>query len=67
MVERKKGLILNVSSASAVLPTPLMTMYSSTKVNIVLCIAYNIEYIWLACYIAYNVLFLHLGLRLQIQ
>lgn len=35
MVERKKGLILNVSSASAVLPTPLMTMYSSTKVNIV--------------------------------
>jgi len=31
MVERKKGLILNVSSASAVLPTPLMTMYSSTK------------------------------------
>lgn len=33
MVERKKGLILNISSASAVLPTPLMTMYSSTKVN----------------------------------
>jgi len=31
MVARKKGLILNVSSASAVLPTPLMTMYSSTK------------------------------------
>jgi len=31
MVERKKGLILNISSASAVLPTPLMTMYSSTK------------------------------------
>ena len=33
MVARKKGLILNVSSASAVLPTPLMTMYSSTKVK----------------------------------
>ena len=33
MVERKKGLILNISSASAVLPTPLMTMYSSTKVK----------------------------------
>jgi len=31
MVQRKKGLILNISSASAVLPTPLMTMYSSTK------------------------------------
>merc|ERR1711911_440361 len=27
----RKGLILNISSASAVLPTPLMTMYSSTK------------------------------------
>ena len=34
MVQRKKGLILNISSASAVLPTPLMTMYSSTKVNL---------------------------------
>ena len=33
MVQRKKGLILNISSASAVLPTPLMTMYSSTKVK----------------------------------
>ena len=31
MVERRKGLILNISSASAFLPTPLMTMYSSTK------------------------------------
>lgn len=33
MVQRKKGVILNISSASAVLPTPFMTMYSSTKVR----------------------------------
>jgi len=31
MVEKRKGLILNVSSASAVLPTPLLSMYSSSK------------------------------------
>ena len=32
MAEKRKGLILNVSSASAVLPSPLLTMYSSCKV-----------------------------------
>ncbi|KAK2703091.1 hypothetical protein QYM36_018374 [Artemia franciscana] len=31
MVQKRKGLIINVSSAAALLPTPLMTMYSSTK------------------------------------
>ncbi|EFX71828.1 hypothetical protein DAPPUDRAFT_231480 [Daphnia pulex] len=31
MAEKRKGLILNVSSASAVLPSPLLSMYSSTK------------------------------------
>ena len=33
MAEKRKGLILNVSSASAVLPSPLLSMYSSTKVS----------------------------------
>lgn len=33
MSEKRKGLILNVSSASAVLPSPLLSMYSSTKVR----------------------------------
>lgn len=31
MAEKRRGLILNVSSASAVLPSPLLSMYSSTK------------------------------------
>ncbi|KAI9559621.1 hypothetical protein GHT06_013626 [Daphnia sinensis] len=31
MAERKKGFILNVASCSAVVPTPLMSLYSSTK------------------------------------
>jgi hypothetical protein len=33
MAERKKGFILNVASCSAVVPTPLMSLYSSTKVS----------------------------------
>lgn len=33
MVDRKKGFILNVASCSAVVPSPLMSLYSSTKVN----------------------------------
>ena len=33
MAEKRKGLILNVSSASAVLPSPLLSRYSSTKVK----------------------------------
>uniref|UniRef100_A0A8C5VXE6 Very-long-chain 3-oxoacyl-CoA reductase n=1 Tax=Microcebus murinus TaxID=30608 RepID=A0A8C5VXE6_MICMU len=31
MVERSKGVILNISSASGVLPVPLLTIYSATK------------------------------------
>ncbi|KAI5183891.1 very-long-chain 3-oxoacyl-CoA reductase isoform X3 [Manis pentadactyla] len=31
MVERSKGAILNISSASGMYPVPLMTMYSATK------------------------------------
>lgn len=31
MVERKKGAILNISSASAMYPVPLLTIYSASK------------------------------------
>lgn len=31
MVERKKGLIINISSLSALVPTPLMSVYAATK------------------------------------
>lgn len=31
MVERSKGVILNISSASGMLPVPLLTLYSATK------------------------------------
>ncbi|XP_035672308.1 very-long-chain 3-oxoacyl-CoA reductase-like [Branchiostoma floridae] len=31
MVERKKGVILNISSASGVIPTPLLSLYSASK------------------------------------
>ncbi|KAM5224274.1 very-long-chain 3-oxoacyl-CoA reductase [Hipposideros larvatus] len=31
MVERSKGVILNISSASGVVPVPLLTIYSATK------------------------------------
>ncbi|XP_062917859.1 very-long-chain 3-oxoacyl-CoA reductase-A [Mobula hypostoma] len=31
MVQRSKGIILNVSSASALFPVPLLTLYSATK------------------------------------
>jgi 17beta-estradiol 17-dehydrogenase / very-long-chain 3-oxoacyl-CoA reductase len=31
MVERQKGLIINISSMSALVPTPLLTVYGSTK------------------------------------
>lgn len=31
MVERKKGIIINLSSLSAFVPTPLMTVYAATK------------------------------------
>ncbi|NWZ35937.1 DHB12 reductase, partial [Brachypodius atriceps] len=31
MLERSKGIILNISSASGTFPTPLLTLYSATK------------------------------------
>lgn len=33
MVERKKGLIINISSMAAVIPNPLLSVYSATKVE----------------------------------
>lgn len=33
---RSKGVILNISSAAGMYPTPLLTLYSATKVNILL-------------------------------
>ena len=33
MVARKKGVILNIASAAGKCPTPLLTLYSATKVE----------------------------------
>ena len=33
MAERKRGVILNLSSASGARPTPLISLYSAAKVN----------------------------------
>jgi 17beta-estradiol 17-dehydrogenase / very-long-chain 3-oxoacyl-CoA reductase len=33
MVERKKGVIINVSSLAAVIPAPLLTVYGASKVS----------------------------------
>lgn len=32
MQERRRGLIINISSLSAVAPTPLLTLYAASKV-----------------------------------
>ena len=37
MLKRGKGVIINVSSASALQPTPLLTVYSATKVSGATC------------------------------
>lgn len=34
MAEKRKGAIINLSSASAIQPTPLLTIYSATKVKV---------------------------------
>ncbi|MBN3270991.1 DHB12 reductase, partial [Polyodon spathula] len=47
MVERSKGAILNISSASGMYPVPLLTLYSSTKVGTIL----SLTHIHTACYI----------------
>lgn len=36
MLEKKMGIIINLSSQSATIPTPLLTVYSATKVNLIL-------------------------------
>lgn len=33
MVERKSGVVINVSSATALFPSPLLTVYGATKVR----------------------------------
>lgn len=33
MVERKKGLIINLSSMAATIPNPMLTVYSASKVH----------------------------------
>ena len=40
MVERKKGVVVNVSSTAAIIPSPLLTVYASSKVS--LCVG-NVE------------------------
>jgi len=56
MLERKKGAIINISSLSGVVPAPLLTVYSCTKVayyfsshslklvNFLVCIEYMTDY-----------------------
>ena len=34
MVERKKGVVVNVSSVTAIIPSPLLTVYASSKVSL---------------------------------
>lgn len=34
MVERKKGVVVNVSSTAAIIPSPLLTVYASSKVSL---------------------------------
>jgi 17beta-estradiol 17-dehydrogenase / very-long-chain 3-oxoacyl-CoA reductase len=33
MVERKKGVVVNVSSTSAVIPSPMLTIYAASKAS----------------------------------
>lgn len=33
MVDRKSGVVINVSSASAIIPAPMLTIYAATKVR----------------------------------
>lgn len=39
MVERKKGVIINISSMAATIPNPLLTVYSASKVTVFFIIA----------------------------
>lgn len=33
MVERKKGVLINIGSASSIIPSPMLTVYAATKVK----------------------------------
>lgn len=33
MLEKKRGAIINISSGSGLVPTPMLTLYSGTKVG----------------------------------
>lgn len=35
MVNRRSGVVINISSASALLPSPMLTVYAATKVGII--------------------------------
>jgi 17beta-estradiol 17-dehydrogenase / very-long-chain 3-oxoacyl-CoA reductase len=37
MVERKKGVVVNVSSTTAIIPSPLLTVYGASKVSSSVC------------------------------
>lgn len=37
MLQRNKGLILNLSAFSGLHPVPFISVYSASKVNIILC------------------------------
>lgn len=41
MVERKKGVVINIASGAGVIPNPLLTVYSATKVNILIRLLYS--------------------------
>lgn len=40
-VSRKKGVVLNISSASGMYPVPLLTVYSASKVIIMQCVNFS--------------------------
>ena len=33
MVDRKKGVVINIGSASSMIPSPMLTVYAATKVR----------------------------------
>ena len=47
MVEKKKGVVINISSASALFPSPLLTVYAASKVSFcchcVLCLVVGLN------------------------
>ena len=45
LCNRKKGIIVNISSLSAVAPSPLLTVYSATKVCEYLYLLLHVQFI----------------------